>query len=37
MAVYMYSLNMNTVDIMHDVETLYWITSGLDCRIQISV
>lgn len=29
--------NMNTVYIMHDVETLYWIPSGLDCRTQISV
>ena len=37
MAVYMNSQIMTITAIMRGVEVLYGITSGLDCRTQISV
>ena len=36
MTVKIFALNINTVA-MHDVDTMYWYSPGLDCRTQISV
>ena len=36
MAAKIFALNLNTV-IVRDVDTMYWYSSGLYCRTQISV
>lgn len=36
MTVKIFALNLNTV-IQRDVDTMYWYSSGLYCRTQISV
>lgn len=37
MTVHNFTMNMNIMDMMLGNETMYWFSSGLDCRTLISV